>query len=164
MKKTLALGCCLALFAGCVDLEIEDESKAIIHFYSDVEPNDWVRNSTKVEWGLLFTTDDLVMVKENKLPKDDKTYSINHPRYSEQEFLNKMATIKGIKNRTNAKFAIIPGTYDWLVLMDFDGDGFIDGYLGTLASHGPLSSYEFQAGKSYFIRLDKRGTLSFESK
>lgn len=162
MTKILPLGCCLAWLSGCVSFE--EQRAATIHFYSDVEPAAWVRNSAKVEWGLLFTTDDLVGVKENRPPNDDETYVINHPRYSGREFLNKMATVKGIKNRTNAKFAIAAGTYDWLVLVDFDGDTFVDGYVGTLASHGPLASHEFQAGKSYFIRLDKRGTLSFDSK
>lgn len=148
--------------AGCAPKQIES-NKATINFYSKVEPKGWVRGSSNVEWGLLFTTDDLVIVKENKVPNQDRTVLINHPRYYKDEFLNKMATIKGIENSTNTTFTIEPGVYDWLVLLDIEGDGVIDGYLGTLASHGPLSSYEFQAGKSYFIELDKSGKLSFKS-
>jgi len=46
---------------------------------------------------------------------------------------------------------ITPGVYDWLIVMDTNGDGKADLYLGTLASNIKLKRYEFVGGLHYKI-------------
>ena len=152
----------LLLLAGCAATTVapppaadspkaDATPRAIIHFHSAVD------SEGPRQWGLLFTHDDLVVVEQDRATGN----LLNTPRYFETEFLNKMATVKGIRPGDAHTFAIEAGAYDWLVLVDVDGDGSLDGYLGTEAAQAPLSSFEFLAGKEYFIDVAAGGVLAF---
>jgi hypothetical protein len=130
-----------------------ETERAIVHFRS-------ASNALAPAWGLLFTHDDLVVVKEDRAPGQAATL-LNTPRRFDKEFLNQAATVKGIPRGQVKTFALEPGVYDWLVLVDTDGDGELDGYVGTSAAQGPLASFEFLAGKQYFIDIDAEGELTF---
>lgn len=159
MQKLIALS---LLLAGCATVapppatdpqpaKADATPRAIIHFHSDPDP------AGAKQWGLLFTHDDLVVVEQDRATGT----LVNTPRYYETEFLNKMATVKGIPPGETRTFAIEAGAYDWLVLVDVDGDGVVDGYLGTEASQGPLSSFEFLSGKEYFVDIAVGGAFRF---
>lgn len=165
MPKILAvlLAAASLVLAGCATVsppavtqaekpdKADEPIRAVIHFKSVPDPAGAKR------WGLLFTRDNLVVVEEDRVTGT----LVNTPRYFETEFLNKLATVKGIAPGETRTFAIEPGVYDWLVLVDVDGDGSIDGYLGTEASQGPLSSFEFLAGKQYFIDIGPGDAFAF---
>jgi hypothetical protein len=154
--STLLLAGCAAISPARPDVNPKDSAtadgpRAIVHFHSAIDP------AGAKQWGLLFTHDDLVVVEQDRATGK----LLNTPRYFETEFLNKMATVKGIPPGETRTFALEAGAYDWLVLVDVDGDGTVDGYLGTEASQGPLSSFEFLAGKEYFIDVGEGGAFAF---
>jgi len=174
--RTLLLACCALLLAACAGLaprapsgtatsvsspQEQPAAMATIHFHGDTDAElAWKNKSPNLQWGLLFARGDLVVVEEKAVAGGPPAL-VNSPRYFETEFLNRMATVKGIANGQARTVQLEAGVYDWLVLIDIQGDGVVDGILSTAAAQGPLSSFEFLAGREYFIDVDRKGDLSF---
>ncbi|MEP7259827.1 MAG: hypothetical protein ABI669_01465 [Usitatibacter sp.] len=164
--------CCTLLLAGCASVPSQPQGQlqpgaaektqtATIHFRGDTDTEvAWMNKSTNMQWGLLFARGDVVVVEEKQVAGQPPSL-VNSPRLADTDFLNRMATVKGIPNGQAKTITIESGVYDWLVLIDIQGDGIIDGYLGTQASQGPLAAFEFLPGKDYFIDVDRKGDLSF---
>jgi len=166
IRRVLFIAGLALLAAGCATVAPMQQAPATapaapsavatIHFHGDTDTEvAWMNKSATMQWGLLFARGDLVSVEEKKAAL------LNVPRYFETDFLNRMATVKGIPNGARKTITLEPGVYDWLVLIDIQGDGVVDGYLGTQASQGPLAAFEFLGGKQYFIEIDRKGDLSF---
>lgn len=167
------LAACCVLLAGCAGVArpspapqpaapAHGQPVAIVHFVGDTNTEvAWNNKSANLQWGLLFSREDLVVVEERAAPGEPATL-VNAPRRFDTEFLNLAATVSGIPNGQAKTLELEAGVYDWLVLIDIQGDGVIDGFLGTQAAQGPLSSFEFLAGRHYYIAVDRAGTLSFE--
>lgn len=166
--------CFTLLLAGCASVSSQPQGQlqpataektrtATIHFRGDTNTEvAWMNKSSSMQWGLLFMRGDVVVVEEKRVAGQPPSL-VNVPRLADTDFLNRMATVKGIPNGQAKTITIESGVYDWLVLIDIQGDGIVDGYLGTQASQGPLAAFEFLPDRDYFIDVDREGDLSFRT-
>jgi hypothetical protein len=130
-----------------------------IKFESQFVPKPNGMISKNVHWGLMFTTQHEVSVEET-MTESGKKRRLNVPVRADDEYLNSGEFYLGLKNGETVELKIKPGTYDWLILVDNDGKGHVDGYLGSDAGDVQLSRFPFRANHTYHILIHSDSTPS----
>ena len=128
-------------------------TKATITFISHGDMSTWIDDTSKLHWGVALSTDDIVKVVKN----NEKEY--NHPTVT-MDALNSRVIMNTIPTHKQQSVHIDPGVYDWIILIDKDGDGRCELFLGTTPSSVQLDGFSFEAGKTYNIVVDPETRVS----
>jgi hypothetical protein len=134
----------MVVFIGC--------SKSEISFVSyDDNPSE--KSAAGSRWSVALSKDNIVKVLKIQGVK------YNIPLVSNSE-LNKRLLFDWVETGKEARVQIRPGAYDWLIVIDSNGDGRVDSYLGTLDSQVRQNQYEFIEGFHYKIIVHKDGDVA----
>ena len=128
--------------------------KAEISFTSHADMKSHIKDATDLKWSIALSKDNITKV----LSIQDIEY--NMPCASKNE-LNKHLLFDWVKKGEEISVKIRPGVYDWLIVLDHDGDGKIDSHLGTIKSQIRLDQYEFVGGKHYKVMVHEDSNVSF---
>ena len=128
-------------------------TKATITFISHGDMSKWIDDVSGLRWGIALSRDDIVKVAET----NEKAY--NQPNVS-MDALDSKVILSNIPTHKQQSVQIDPGVYDWIILVDNNGDGRHELYLGTTASSVQLDSFTFEANKTYNIVVDEETHVS----
>ena len=134
----------MVVFIGC--------SKSEISFVS-YDDNPSKKAATGSRWSIVLSKDNIVKVMKIQ------GIAYNMPLVSNSE-LNKQLLFDWVETGKEISVQIRPGVYDWLIVLDSNGDGRVDSYLGTLNSQIKQDRYEFIEGMHYKIVVDKDEDVS----
>jgi len=105
-------------------------------------------NMSATKWSVAISKDDLVKVQSLQ----DVEYNV--PLVSKNT-LSDLLILDWAGTGEEKTAEISPGVYDWLIVMDHNGDGRVDSYHGTLATDIKLRRYEFLGGHHYKIKVNE---------
>lgn len=129
--------------------------KANIIFTANVNASDWVEDESQLSWAVALTDQNIVKAISQH---QGKTY--NQPTLSITE-LNSHLIIKGIDNGVRENIEIVAGNYDWIILVDIDGDDLPDSYIGSMADEIQFDQHLFEANRSYYVEVDSDGRIQY---
>ncbi len=131
----------LFIFAGC--------EKAEVRFVSE-----YAGEQGSARWSVAMSKDEIVTVVP-QLDMEFNTQSVSNNK------LNKLLIFNWLQVNEEGVAQIRPGVYDWLIVLDSDGNGKVDSYYGTLASDVQLHRYKFVGGKHYKAIVHDKSRVEF---
>jgi len=135
--------------------EVVEVEKASITLNANVNASDWVEDESQLSWALALSDADII-----KAVSQDQGKTYNQPTLSMEKLMPYMV-MNGVANGVSATLEVVAGHYDWVVLVDVDGDDMPDSYIGSLAEDVQLDQHLFEANKSYHLDIGVDGRLQY---
>ena len=103
-----------------------------------------------VKWAVAISNNDIVTVSYS----NGKAYNTPNLPLSK---IDQYVIINGMENNVLRTTNVMPGTYDWIILLDHNDDGISDSYLGTIEKNIKLNKMHFLPGKQYKVTVTNAG-------
>ncbi len=131
------------------------DSNATVEFKSNTDMSKWIKNNKNLKWAIAVSTKPITKIE---IGSDGKKY--NRPAIKLSK-AGPFLLMKGIRTSETKKFKVKPGKYNWLILIDHNGDGIMDSYLGTVEKMIKLKGFEFKAGGYYKVTVKADSEVEF---
>ena len=135
------------------EVSIAEKSKITLNANANV--SDWVDDESQLSWAIALSEQNILKAISQQ---GGETY--NQPSLS-VDGLTPFIVLQGVKNGGSATFEINAGIYDWVILVDIDGDAKPDSYIGSLAEDIQLDQHHFIKDKHYYVDIEPDGRLQY---